>query len=102
MYSLSFLPVASRDMSDVVNYIAETRLAPNAAIDLLDAMDESISLLQDFPCSRRVYHPVKPLEREYRVLNVKNYAVFYSVYEQEKLVEICRVVYAKRNLDKQL
>ena len=43
-----------------------------------------------------------PLEHEYRSMTVKNYAVFYTVNEQEKLVEIYRVIYAKRDPDKQL
>ncbi len=102
MYKLSYLPVANRDIADVVYYIAVTLVAPKAAFDLLEEMDESISRLKDFPYSCRVYQPVKPLEREYRILTVKNYAVFYTVDEQEKLVEIYRVIYAKRDLDKQL
>ncbi|MEW6697991.1 MAG: type II toxin-antitoxin system RelE/ParE family toxin [Bacillota bacterium] len=102
MYRLSYLPVASRDIADTVNYIAETLCAPKAAFDLLIALDESISRLKDFPYSCRVYQPVKPLEHEYRILHVKNYAVFYTVKEQEKLVEIFRVIYTKRDFDKQL
>jgi toxin ParE1/3/4 len=102
MYKLSYLPVANRDITDAVNYIAETLIAPKAALDLLDALDTSISRLKDFPYSCRVYQPVKPLEREYRIMTVINYVVLYTVNEQEKLVEIYRVIYAKRDLDKQL
>jgi toxin ParE1/3/4 len=96
MYRLSYLPVANRDITDIVNYIAETLAAPKAALDLLKALHESISRLKDFPYSCRVYQPVKPLEQEYRILTIKNYAVFYTVNEQDKLVEIYRVIYAKR------
>lgn len=102
MYRLLYLPVAKRDITDAVNYIAETFAAPKAALDLLDALDESISRLKDFPYSCRVYQPVKPLEYEYRILIVKNYAVFYTVNEPEKLVEVFRIFHAKRELDKQL
>lgn len=102
MYKLSYLPLANRDIADAVNYIAEMLAAPKAAFDLLNALDESISRLKDFPYSCRVYQPVKPLEREYRIMAVKNYAAFYTVNEQEKLVEIYRVIYAKRDLEKQL
>ncbi|MBS3976842.1 MAG: type II toxin-antitoxin system RelE/ParE family toxin [Syntrophomonadaceae bacterium] len=102
MYNISYLPVASRDIEAAAFYIAETLSAPKAALNLLDALDESIVRLKEFPYSCRAYHPAKPLEREYRILNVKNYAVFYSVDEQLKTVEICRVIYAKRDLDKQL
>ncbi|MEW6541894.1 MAG: type II toxin-antitoxin system RelE/ParE family toxin [Bacillota bacterium] len=102
MYSLSYLPVASRDIAEAVLYVAETLNAPKAAIDLLEALDVAISRMKKFPYSCRVYQPAKPLEREYRILSVKNYAVLYTVNEQEKTVEIYRVIYAKRDLDKQL
>ena len=87
MYKLSYLPLANRDIADAVNYIADELLAPKAALDLLDALDKSISRLKDFPYSCRVYQPVKPLEQEYRIIPVKNYAVFYTVDEKKKLVE---------------
>ncbi len=102
MYKLSYLPLANHDIADAVNYIADELFAPKAALDLLDALDKSISRLKDFPYSCRVYQPVKPLEQEYRILTVKNYAVFYTVDEQQKLVEITRVICAKRDLEKQL
>lgn len=102
MYKLSYLPLANRDISDAVNHIAEAFAAPKAAFDLLNALDESISRLKEFPYSCRVYRPVKPLAQEYRIITVRNYAVFYTVNEQEKLVEIYRVIYAKRDLEKQL
>ena len=102
MYKLSYLPVANHDIVDAVQYIAETLVAPKAALNLLDALDESISRLKDFPYSCRVYQPLEPLEHEYRILNINNYTVFYTVNEQKKHVEIYRVIYAKRDLDKQL
>jgi plasmid stabilization system protein ParE len=102
MYKISYLPVANRDIADIVNYIAETLTAPKAAFDLLNALEESISRLKNFPYSCRVYQPVKPLEREYRIMLVKNYVVFYTVNEHKKLVEIYRVIYAKRDFSRQL
>jgi len=100
VYSLSYLPVAKRDITDIANYIAETLAAPQAALELLEALDVSITRLRDFPYSCRVYQPVKPLEREYRILTVNNYAVFYTVSESDQMVEICRVIYGKRDMDR--
>ena len=102
MYRLSYLPVANRDITDIVNYIAETLAAPQAALELLEALDESITGLKDFPYACRVYQTVKQLEREYRILTVNNYAVFYTVNESDKVVEIYRVIYAKRDLGRLL
>ena len=102
MYRLSYLPVAKRDMEDIVNYIAERLAAPQAALELLENLDESIARLRDFPYACRVYPAVKPMEREYRMLTVKNCPVFYTVNESDQMVEISRVIYAKRDIDRQL
>jgi plasmid stabilization system protein ParE len=102
VYRLSYLPVANRDITDIVSYIAGTLAAPQAALELLEALDESITRLRDFPYACRVYQAVKTLEREYRILTVNNYAIFYTVSESDKVVEICRVIYTKRDMDRQL
>lgn len=90
MYEIRYLPLARKDLNDIASYIADYLKAPKAAMDLLDAMDESISRLQQFPYSCKVYQPIKALDAEYRLLPVKNYAVFYVV--KERTVEIHRIV----------
>ncbi|MBE3591990.1 MAG: type II toxin-antitoxin system RelE/ParE family toxin [Thermoanaerobacter sp.] len=97
-YEIRYLPLASKDLSSIVSYIADELKAPKAAMDLLNALDESISRLEQFPYSCRVYYTEKSLENEYRVLPVKSYLVFYVVKEQ--VVEIHRVIYAKMDLSK--
>jgi toxin ParE1/3/4 len=96
MYEIRYLPLARKDLTDIAFYIADYLKAPKAAMDLLDALDKSISRLGQIPYSCKVYRPIKALETEYRLLPVKNYAVFYVVKEQT--VEIHRVVYAKMDL----
>lgn len=102
MYRLSYLPSAKNDIENIINYIAKALSAPKAALDLLNSLDTSISRLSRFPYSCRVYQPFKPLTREHRILIVNSYAVFYTINEQEKLVEICRVVYSKNNLEERI
>ncbi|MCR4434682.1 MAG: type II toxin-antitoxin system RelE/ParE family toxin [Clostridiales bacterium] len=98
MYEIRYLPLARKDLTDITTYIADHLKAPKAAMDLLNALDESISRLAQFPYLCKVYQPIRELENEYRLLPVKNYAVFYVV--KEKVVEIHRVVYAKMDLTK--
>lgn len=74
MHKLKYLPLALNDLRDITNYITGTLKAPKAAMDLLNALDESIFRLQQFPYFCKVYHPIKDLENEYRLLPVKNYA----------------------------
>lgn len=98
MYKLKYLPLALKDLSNIVNYIADNLKTPKAAMDLLDTLDKSISRLQQFPYSCKVYQPIEPLEPEYRMLPVKNYLVFYIVTEYE-VVEIQRIIYAKMDIE---
>lgn len=100
MHRLKYLPLAQKDLRNIISYIADTLKAPKAAVDLVDALDNSISRLQQFPYSCKVYKPIEPLETEYRMLPVKNCLVFYIVSEQE--VEIHRIVYAKMDIKNSL
>ncbi|MDE4542457.1 type II toxin-antitoxin system RelE/ParE family toxin [Thermoanaerobacterium sp. R66] len=98
MHDIRYLPLASRDLSNIVSYVADELKELNAAMDLINELDTSISRLAQFPYSCRVYQPEKSLKNEYRILPVKNYLVFYVV--KEDVVEIHRVIYAKMNLTK--
>lgn len=100
MYEITYLPIAKQDITDIIMYISDLLNVPKAAMDLLDAFDHSIALLRKFPYAHKLYRPVKALEEEYRMLPVKNHAVFYVVREQEKAVEIHRVMYAGMDITK--
>ncbi|HBQ86267.1 MAG TPA: type II toxin-antitoxin system RelE/ParE family toxin [Syntrophomonas sp.] len=98
MYEIRYLPMARKDLADIINYIAGHLQAPKAALDLLNSLDEAISRLEQFPYSCEVYQPIRPLTYEYRLLPVRNYAVFYVVKAQ--VVEIHRIVYSRMDLNK--
>jgi plasmid stabilization system protein ParE len=102
MYKIIYLLVARQDIENIILYISDQLKAPKAAIDLLDEFDRSISLLKEFPYAHKLYRPIRALEEDYRILPVKNYAIFYVVREQGKIVEIHRIVYARMNLTKLL
>jgi addiction module RelE/StbE family toxin len=98
MHKIKYLPLALKDLRDITDYIIGTLKAPKAALELVDALDNSISRLQQFPYSCKVYQPMQSLEAEYRILPVKNYLVFYVVSEYD--AEIHRIIYARMNLEK--
>jgi len=98
MYEIIYLPIARQDITEIVLYISGQLKAPQAAVQLLDAFDHSISLLAEFPYAHRLFHPIRPLEEEYRMLPVKNYAVFYVVREQPKIIEIQRIFYSRMDI----
>lgn len=97
MYNMRYLPIAKKDIDEILYNIADGLSAPQAAINLLNIFDKAISQLKQFPYSGKGYHMKAPLAFEYRMLPVKNYIVFYVVIEEEKTVEIHRVIYSKRD-----
>ena len=97
MYSLDFLQAAKQDMVDIARYISHNLSNPVAAEKLADEIIKAADKLAGFPYRNRVYRPIKSLKREYRGQIVQNYIMFYYVDENQKLVTIARVIYARRD-----
>jgi addiction module RelE/StbE family toxin len=102
LYKLTFLPIAERDMVEIVRYISHDLANPTAAEHLAVSFIEEAEKLLAFPYAPPLYHPIRPLAHEYRKLMVQNYMMLYWVDEQTKTVTIARVVYAKRDYGKLL
>ncbi|MCM1114174.1 MAG: type II toxin-antitoxin system RelE/ParE family toxin [Clostridium sp.] len=102
MYKLEFLPTAKNDMLEIAKYISDELKNPVAALKLAENLIASAENICVFPYSNNVYTPIKSLEKEYRRIIVKNYMMFYTIDEDTKTVTIMRVIYAKRNMDKQI
>ena len=101
-YKLKFLPLAKKDMTDIVRYISRDLQNPDAANHLAVKFIEAAESLLTFPYAASVYHPIRPLNHEYRKITVQNYMMFFLVTEENKTVTIARVIYAKRDYDRLL
>lgn len=99
-YKITFLPIAEQNLQEILLYIADQLKSPQAAVELMVALEKAIALLDQFPYAHPIYPLIKALDGEYRLLPVKNYAVFYLVKEPEKVVEIQRIIYAKMNFSR--
>ena len=102
MYKVEYLPVARKDMLEIVRYISGELKNPNAAdrlaVELINAMENVLT----FPYRAPVYQPIRPLKHEHRKILVHNYLMFYWVDEDKELVTVARVVYAKRDYSRVL
>ena len=97
VYDLEFLPVAQRDMSEIVRYISQELKNPNAAEILTEKLISAAESAREFPYAAPVYFPIRPVKYEYRKLIVQKYLIFYRVDEVKKKITVARVIYAKRN-----
>ena len=98
MYKLEYLPVAQRDMVEIVRYISGELQNPAAADRLAMELVNAAESVLTCPYALPAYQPIRPLKREYRKILVQNFLMFYWVDEEKKLVTVARVVYAKRDI----
>jgi len=102
LYKLTFLPIAEKDMVEIVRYISLDLANPTAAEHLAASFIEGAEKLLAFPYANPLYLPIRPLKHEYRKLIMQNYMMLYRVDEFTKTVIIARVVYAKCDYNKLL
>lgn len=97
LYILEYLPVARKDMIEIVRYISRELQNPDAADRLAVELVNAAESVLTFPYAAPAYQPIRSLKHEYRKILVQNYLMFYWVDEEERLVTVARVVYAKRD-----
>lgn len=97
-YRVEYLPEAREDLIQIVRYIGGTLQNPAAAERFVQAAMAADRQIGDFPYANPVYHPIRPLKREYRKITVQHYLLFYWVEEEEKRCTVARVIYGGRNL----
>ena len=94
MYELDFLPIAKRDMTEIVRYISHQLQNPAAAEQLADEMIEAVEAARSFPYAAPSHFPIRPLKHDYRKLLVQNYLIFYWVDDQARKITVAGAVYA--------
>ncbi len=98
MHKIVYLPFAESDLLEALDYIAYTLDAPKAARDLLDEFDKTVNRISEFPYAFELYRTDRPMKDEIRKVPVKNYVLYYAVYQDR--VEIRRFLYGKRDRSK--
>ena len=66
MYKLEYLPVAQRDMVEIVRYISGELQNPTAAARLAMELVNAAESVLTFPYALPSYQPIRSLKREYR------------------------------------
>ena len=93
MYRAVYLPTARQQLEDAVLYIAVDLCAPDAAMKLVDEVDEAVRRLEEMPYRFPIYHTLYAVKREIRFFPLKNDNVYYVIDEDAKTVEIWRVLH---------
>lgn len=98
MYKLEFLPIAKKDIDQIINYISRDLKNITASKKLSNLFMKSFDNIIEFPYGSSIYKYSKTLKYEYRSYKVKNFLIFYIINEKQKLITIVRVLYQKMNI----
>jgi plasmid stabilization system protein ParE len=96
-YNIDISEPAENDLRDIVLYIFTQLSAPTSAIKIMNEIEEAIQALSDMPQRCPLLTDERLASIGYRKLIVKNYIVFFTINETTKVVDIVRILYARRD-----
>ena len=102
VYEVKVTSQAQEQMSEIIEYISHELVAPDAANNLLDKMENSIMSLAKFPERNQVIEEEPWRTEGIRKIVVNNFLIYYWINCAEKKVQVTAVIYSKRNQLEQL
>ena len=94
-YSVRITAAAERDIINASDYIDFTLKNPKAADDLLDAIEEKMVELSNFPEKYKLVEDTVLASWGIRFVTVKKYLVFYIISETQESIYVVRFLYQK-------
>ncbi len=86
-----------QDVRSILSYMIHDLKAPVAAANFLDDVEETVHGLKDMPDRLELVKDETLRNAGYRKCTIKDYLLFYKVFEKEKTVRIYRLIYGRRN-----
>ena len=96
-YRVDISEPAENDLRDIVRYISSKFQAPLTALRMMDAIEKAADGLSDMPQSNPSVVDERLSSIGYRKLIVKNYIIFFTINEKDKVVDVERVLFARRD-----
>lgn len=96
-YRVDVSEPAENDLGDIVRYITCQLSAPVSALKMMSFFEEAMAGLSDMPQRYQLVADERLSQMGYRKLIVKNYVVFFSIDEENKVVDVERILYGRRD-----
>ena len=102
IYNVKITSQAEEQIQEIVYYISHELKAPDAALQLLDALEDAFSSITHFQ-QRVVLVEEKPWHTNgIHRLPVKNFLIYFWIDEDNMKVQITAIIYGKREQLRQL
>lgn len=99
MYKIEFLPIAKKDIDQIIYYVSHNIKNKTSAEKLMDLFINSLDKIVLFPYGLPLYKSLGVLKNDYRCYKVKSFIMFYTINEKEKIITIARVLYQKMDIN---
>lgn len=76
MYRLEFLPIAKKDIDEIVSYVSNNLNNKTAARKLANGFIKGANDILKFPYGISIYKQARKLDNEYRCFKVNNFLMF--------------------------
>jgi plasmid stabilization system protein ParE len=97
MYSIEISEPAENDLRDIILYISSQLSAPMTVMTMVDTIEEALLGLSEMPQKSPAVRDDRLVSMGYRKLLIKNYVVFFTIDEQSQVVNLERILYARRD-----
>jgi len=97
-FDIKYLPLFEEDLADIVDYIVVSLKNPDAARDLLNTIEQALLDRAKCPLSFEPFDSTKKRPMAYYRIYVRNFTIFYVVFESDRVMEVRRILYSKRNV----
>lgn len=101
-YEVRVTRLALEQMKEIVHYISNDLMAPDAADNLLDKMKAEITKLPSFPKKHALIDEEPWRTEGVRKIVVKNFLIYYWVDDENNGVQVTAVIYSRRDQIRQL
>lgn len=101
-YNVKITSQAESEIQEIIHYITHELKAPEAALHLLDALEDSFTSLARFPQRVALIDDEPWRTKGIHRLPVKNFLVYFWIDEDNMKVQITAVIYGKRDQLRQL
>lgn len=102
IFNVVYTSEARQDLRDIYEYIAYELLAPDNAAGQTERIMKAARSIEQMPMRHRRYEEEPWHSQGLRFLPVDNYLIFYLPDETNNTVSIIRIMYAGRDVKKQL
>ena len=97
VYDVRHTESSERDLFGILRYIAFELREPETALRMVDTIDDAIGSLSSMPHRYTLVDDERLAAMGYRKMVIKNYIAFFTIDDETNVVNVERILYARRD-----